>query len=56
VKTTNELDFGPVLINKGRFKGRIGWYEDEEFDWAKSAIVYVMGESGYFIFNTDRVQ
>lgn len=38
-----ELDYGPVAIIKGKYKGQNGYYDD---DSGKKAIVYLNGSPG----------
>lgn len=53
MSTHNELSYGPVIVLKGRHKGRIGLYDDDEYVRGKEkAIVYFASfgiASGYYI-------
>lgn len=30
-KMNEEIDYGPVIVTKGKYKGRIGCYDDDQY-------------------------
>jgi hypothetical protein len=43
----SQLKYGPVIIQCGHYKGRVGLYDDDYSE--KSAIVYLWKEPGFVI-------
>lgn len=44
-----ELDYGPVIVTDGKYKGICGLYDDDE--GANKAIVYLYGRTDYVFIN-----
>lgn len=49
----NSLEYGPVYIAKGKYKGSIGVYDDDE---GRKAIVYLADMSSYVLIDPKNIQ